>query len=532
VVILLAPPAWPQSGSISGIVADAESKNPIAGVRLSLCDRRGDKSVSLCSTTLTGTDGRFVFGRVSKGKYYLSGEAEGYLKDVAVLDGSGEAEFSIQAGEQRSVRFSLLRDASISGRLLDEQGHPMPGIEVTAISETSLLGRQPPSKSRIPPLGDAATDKNGEFHINSLTPDKYFLRADFSLNKVEEFLLRHGYLPAYYPDASTIKGAQVLCLASGSQQAITFVVHPRKLYEVSGKLGLPPGFNRTFEPLYGLRDESGEFLRHWQSNYDQARKSFSLSHIPPGSFELEIASGIYRGDLKASTRFSVVEANVDGLDLRMQVPSNLRARVHLPNGLQPKTPYSSLFRLVPDGTGAIEEYGTPISNDGSVTFTDLLPGHYTLYLFTDDPIYLKTAQFQGQDVITNGLLLGDSTTGDLEIAVERATGEITGKVFSSGHVPLPAADVKLITRKANAHRVVKSITTNANGEFHVTGVPPGRYELFAFDEVIRDSEVGWIDLEKLTNEPLLLEVAESSKATVELEASHLRYAEIRCDTPH
>jgi 5-hydroxyisourate hydrolase-like protein (transthyretin family) len=532
VAILHVLPAWPQSGSVSGIVTDAGTKKPIAGVRVSLCDRRGAEKVSLCSPTLTGTDGRFVFARVSKGKYYLRGEALGYLEDVAVLDGSGEIEIAIQAGEQRTARLSLLPEASISGRLLDEKGQPMAGIEVAAISQASLVQvrRQLPWEGRVRPPGDTSTDKNGEFRISSLTPGGYLLRADFSVYKADDSLLRKGYLPAYYPDASTIKEAQVVCLAPGTQQRVTFAVRPRTLHEVSGKLVVPPTFSRRFEPLMGLSDESGKYLAHREDTYDRASNSFKLSLIPPGSYELGIASGIYRDDVKTSKKFTVTDANVSGLEMQMQASFNLSAEVQLPDAFHTKAPYSLQLRLAPEEVGPIEEFGIPVSRDGSVTFTDLLPGHYTLYLFTEDPVYLKSARFKEQDVIANGLSLDGSPTAKLQITIERATGKIDGKVYGAGHLPLPGADVKLITRQANVPRVVKSVMSNANGEFHLTGIAPGRYELFALDEVIRDSEVGWVDFEKLTNKPMLIEVADSTGANVELEASQLLYAGFGCGT--
>src|SRR5580765_8885295 len=84
------PPAAPQSALVVGQVIDAGTGSPISGAIVEVRMQAPPPSVPLTPfaalpqvtrtpRVLTGSDGRFVFRRLSKGSFMLTAEKPGYL---------------------------------------------------------------------------------------------------------------------------------------------------------------------------------------------------------------------------------------------------------------------------------------------------------------------------------------------------------------------------------------------------------------------------------------------------------------------
>ena len=121
----------------------------------------------------------------------------------------------------------------------------------------------------------------------------------------------------------------------------------------------------------------------------------------------------------------------------------------------------------------IAEFGWPITTGGQLPHPALQPGHYKLFLFTEDALYVKSARFGQQDMLAQGMTLGGTPKEALVVTLERAPGEVRGKVVSTLAAPVSVADVKLISQGEDSRYVVKSTSTDRNGDFDFASVPPG-----------------------------------------------------------
>ena len=118
----------------------------------------------------------------SPGTSTLQAKPKGYLKNYLVQNGKGGSDFDLHAGESRSFRFVLWPEGTISGRIVDENGKPIAGIDVSAIRDNSSLGRRFISQYQYwGGPSDRATDKNGKFTIGELKPGGYYLEAGVPL---------------------------------------------------------------------------------------------------------------------------------------------------------------------------------------------------------------------------------------------------------------------------------------------------------------------------------------------------------------
>src|SRR5689334_3904302 len=109
------------SGSIEGVVVHANTAEPLGHVYVTL-ERGGGGP----RTALTGTDGRFSFRDLPPSDYSIEHWQDGYTgDDVAV---------TLHAGEHlRDLIVHMAAAAAINGRVLDSDGEPVVGTEVTAL---------------------------------------------------------------------------------------------------------------------------------------------------------------------------------------------------------------------------------------------------------------------------------------------------------------------------------------------------------------------------------------------------------------
>jgi hypothetical protein len=136
-----------QSGKLRGraadITPDAEIAIQLAAVSSLRGTVHGPRGPSdLFSVQLTGptsdrrsfTEGTFEIPRVDPGDYTI---------EVTSSDGTGKATAHVSAGGVASVDIALVANATVTGRLVDRSGKPVPGMTV------ALIPDQPPGQLQI-----------------------------------------------------------------------------------------------------------------------------------------------------------------------------------------------------------------------------------------------------------------------------------------------------------------------------------------------------------------------------------------------
>ena len=120
--------------TISGRVTDEDTGLPIPNVRVNADQKNWNGPSSGASTD---ADGRFKIWGVAPGTYILKAEGdwEGYIREIYNDTLSwGDADLVVVRGTEpvHGIHFSLERGASISGQIVDESGHPIPNLDVSA----------------------------------------------------------------------------------------------------------------------------------------------------------------------------------------------------------------------------------------------------------------------------------------------------------------------------------------------------------------------------------------------------------------
>lgn len=99
--------------------------------------------------------------------------------------------------------------------------------------------------------------------------------------------------------------------------------------------------------------------------------------------------------------------------------------------------------------------------------------------------YVKSARFGSTDVMGDGLRLDRQPNGLLDIVVSTNTGIADGTVQNDKQEPAANVTVVLVPDAPRRNRLdlYRTASTDASGHFHVEGLPPGDYKVFAWEDV-------------------------------------------------
>jgi carboxypeptidase family protein len=130
-----------------------------------MATREGGSMLSSLKMDQTDEDGRYKFVLDQPGDYTLIASRQ--------MGGDDGAEFQETIPEQAEIEIDLaLPLGSISGTVLDTEGHPRANVRVSAQQEQAALGLLGLSGGR-----DSRTDEQGHFRFDGLKPGTYTLRA-------------------------------------------------------------------------------------------------------------------------------------------------------------------------------------------------------------------------------------------------------------------------------------------------------------------------------------------------------------------
>jgi hypothetical protein len=112
------------------------------------------------------------------------------------------------------------------------------------------------------------------------------------------------------------------------------------------------------------------------------------------------------------------------------------------------------------------------------------PGHYVIASVDSIPdgCFVREVKFGGQEISADDFEI--LTSGRLELVLSNTAGTIAGSVSDADGKPFPISSVTLIPSDGTSRPVKQSVDDNAN--FKITGVRPGKYKLFAWEEVDED----------------------------------------------
>jgi len=475
----------PQKASISGQVVREGTGAPLsrASVVLKPDVASGGRGQPL--NAATDAAGHFLITGIEAGRYRLEVSRDGFVsQEYSVQAGGPGAILSLTAGqEMKDLLFRLKSGGVISGRVTDDNGDPLPYVEVQALRKSNSHGAMRISRDEPP----AVTDDLGEYRAFDLVPGRYYVIATYSPENILEGEAAK-YVPSFYPEGNDMAHASPVDVTAGQEvSGIDFVISPSPVVQVRGNVLNPA----TGRPGKG---SAIAFEKIEAPGGDIAATPLTAVAAVDGTFEItNVTAGTYiaTATLDEQSRQYFARQNVDvgpgglvNLTLILSSGINLPGRaIYQGNGGTRASETSVLFRAVNDSSAIART--APLNSDSSFTAKNVPPGIYQIDV---RPIcltcYLKSVKLAGVDIMQEGLeLTNGAPGGSLEVVVSAQGGFVSGTVTDGDDHPVAGGRVVLVPdpSRRKQGRLYKEATTDQYGAFKLQGIAPGNYKVFAWE---------------------------------------------------
>jgi hypothetical protein len=438
----------PTSGFILGRVIDATSHQPVGGAIVRLTPDSKQPAV------LTGADGQFLFSPLSPGFYSIEASKPGYLGgSYGQMRARGQGtKMLLEERERRgNVTVRLWPWASISGRVLDEAGRPLPSVPVEAL-------RRGPN-DRLAPFTvryATRTDSHGSYTIDQLAPGNWLVSAGchtLPATSIAEIppqaygeLLNiferpnnllspcsyaasliagaqpHLYPLTLFPDAALPDAAVAIPLAAGDSVGnIDFRLRPKPVYRVAGTVRWHDGPPRIHPVVYlvpqGWNVQDASFGYASQTKADG---SFVFSAVAPGSYALNPPpQGQHGGELSIT-----VDRDLD--DLVLVTRPGVPVAGHVAS--QPPPADSVRIELL------LNQRRFPVQTNASGSFIlpNIIPGRYELFATSSSSgWYVAAATVSGREALGATVEIGERGLSDLVLHLNDTPASLVGDVSDS-----------------------------------------------------------------------------------------------------
>ncbi len=442
----------PAGVTIEGRVVDEQGR-PLAGALVAVpSDAQGEMPVQV----ETGLDGSFRLKGLARGdRYDLHIQAEGFVPRQAP---------GVEAPPSEPLRIELRRGRTLSVRVLDPDGRPVPGARLSRLESTmtnAAGGRSGHQSSTS--LGE--TGDEGSFQIGNLEPGVLDLMVN--ADGFQPMLARGLHIPE---DAAA--GAVEITLVRGG-------VVEGQVLDGDGK------------PVAGARvsaslEEAEAVPAGMSSGNTDGEGHYRLEGLVPGSYQVTVDSVELSDRLWAK---AAVGTGVRRLDFRF--PSGAQVSGQVVDSQGAPVPRASLS-LVPVGGGYLSN--TVSRADGSFTFKGVPDGDFNLrgaapgFALTVDPREVR---------ISGGAVQG------LVLRLNRGAS-VAGRLLGVDPDSLEGTRVLADLRQSGHLQVLHGVV-DRQGAYRIANVTPGTWNVAALlpdgrsaqgqIEVPEDTEAVTLDLE-------------------------------------
>ncbi|HLJ90257.1 MAG TPA: carboxypeptidase-like regulatory domain-containing protein [Candidatus Angelobacter sp.] len=486
--------ALAEPSSLAGRVINSVSNDPVPGARVFLGENRDNGIPEPKESTLADASGYFSFKNVKPGYYTLSAAHKGYLAAQSWMTSSEEASSDPAAtGETKlkDIPVRMTPASVITGKILGEDGEPLPNAIVLAISARFARGRM-----ILTPTGRVYTDDRGEYRLYDLPPGRYYVSAIFrrmNAGRERTALLESsvpldaGYAPTYYPKATQFSDAMPLNLApGGTLQGIDVVLSNVTSVRIQGRVLTSNRLQGAETVTVSLTPVDLSALAKYSRHSAEVKASgdFELRSVHPGTYFLTadwINEGVH---YSATHTVDVGKSNIEGLLLTLQPARSIRGTVQIEGQQGSKVPpFNVVLRTAGPGAAKMEDTGG-VGPDGAFKIENLPPDRYLVGITgLDSNLYLKSAYFNAKNVLESGIDVGGSTDASLDLVLSASGGNIDGVVLQENEQAAAKAQIVLMPEGGSeADGLYRTTTADASGKFSLNGIAPGNYRLLASND--------------------------------------------------
>ncbi len=505
------------TGSIRGRVISTESGNPLRRARVQLSVSAGQSPRT--QLAYTDPDGHFEFRQLPAGRYNITASRTGY---VALSFGQTQPfeagqPLELAAGEQAEhVDFALPRGGVITGRITEETGDPLPGVQVNV----QRYAYQPDGERHLVRVGGfVVTDDLGQFRAYGLMPGSYVVSATpgrlgaggASLIPTLLSMRANGaspgsatagdpaidsiqtYITTYFPGTRNLGEAQPITVQLNEQATASFPVLMGRLAQISGVVRSSQGQTPP-SAFVVLSASTYNSTMNFGGPITGGEGSFTIARVPPGEYTLSARVGGPDGWMRSSApsadeEFASIPVTIDGQDLSgIEIVTArgtvLTGRVVF-DGAAPRPRTSMPLRVSLSAVDPLTRFTSSSGGDNGVVDANgrfRISGAAGRVLFrASAPGWsLRSVMLNGADLTDVPLELtpGMDVNG-VQVTLTDRLANLTGTVKDARGAVARHAVVVIypasLPQGATSARFTRTVRPDQNGRFEIVGPPPGEY---------------------------------------------------------
>ncbi len=319
----------------------------------------------------------------------------------------------------------------VEGKVLNEDGEPLPGVTAELIKIEILDGRR-----NLRRYASKTTDDLGAYRLWYISPGSYYLRVAGTAPLAQSGV---AYGPLYYPSSPDLEGAQLVRVGPGETVHAELNVAGRSAFHIRGRFA--DTISGRPVSLRLLRGDE-EIPKRFTTN--SSAGTFDMFDVTAGSYTLQASSFLATESLFGETQVTVRDGDLDGVVLNLVPGISVAGSVdvmvnqplvmltathmnprHLPPGLSPKS-------------------ATTTDRDGRFMLPNLWPGHYVVKAqIRSGGNYVRSITSGSVDVMANGLTINSGAATVEPIRVQYGD-DVGSTVIPKISETVPDADLIVV----------------------------------------------------------------------------------------
>jgi hypothetical protein len=515
------------AGRITGRVLAADNGRPVkrARVFVSAAELPGGRAA------LTDDQGVFDLSELPAGRYTLTVSKSGFVSLSYGQRRPLQAGTPLQLadGQQlKGVDFQLPRGSAIAGRVLDQDGDAMAGVNVRVLRYQYLQGDR-----RLTPAGSAQTDDRGQYRIWGLMPGEYYVSAvarNFNpgggrggpgrggafgpgrfggpggVSPAGPFVGRGGapagdagddpdqlaYAPTYFPGVPSVDEAKPITVGLGAEVLdINFGMLLVRAAQIAGHVmnaDGTPATNGNVNLVAETTGRAGQIGTNFGGRI-QWDGAFSIANVPPGRYVLRARSDDTGAPEFAMQPISVSGQDVDDVMVMLTAGGTINGTVtFLPGGSQ--APDLTQVRITAPSTdqGMFGPQGNArVDKDGRFTLSGVAAGSHLIRSGGNLRGWtLKSVTIGGRDVTDTPVSLrSGETVSNVQVVFTDKLNEISGTITDGNGRAMSDFTVLVFPTDSTLWRPqarqIMTARPDQTGKYRIRGLPPGEYYLVTVD---------------------------------------------------
>jgi protocatechuate 3,4-dioxygenase beta subunit len=441
---------------------------------------------------VTNADGRFALKSIEPGPYRLYVSRVGFVSEgygQRTPDAPG-AVLTLHAGQQlKDLQFRLIPAGVISGKTYDDDGEPLPDVQVGAVRQVYSQGKRSRTSATT-----ASTNDLGEYRLFGLSPGRYFVscvyprwnRSGVEVDSGDAET--EGYAKLYYPGTADVAKAGAIAIKAGEEVSSTDILMRKvPVHQVRGSV-----YNQiTHKPGVGVmlfllpETTNHEWDYTTQATVQKPDGSFVIQEVLPGSYTL--SSFWFDDGVKYVNRqtVDVGNADVEGIAVTVVPGTNISGRIVWEGQPAVERDELTVIPQAADVYFGVRGQGK-VGRDNLFTLKGLGEGTYHAAVFgMSKDCYIKDIRYGESSALKDGFTVTRGDAGSLEIILSSRGARVQGTVMDSDSLPQAGVSIVLVPDLAQRenYRKYKTESTDQYGKFDLRGIAPGDYKLFSWMEV-------------------------------------------------